>query len=124
MKLCQECWNKLKQAVDERGLSNLIAKNGEVAASQIAEQLTTGSTPTNYDPLMAANMAIWSESLRAFGLSMMAEDAPCPLCEKTRIESICIDLNCSKQTGDDWIQFAAEDQLQYAIHMGYVPKPS
>jgi hypothetical protein len=70
---------------------------------------------------MAANFAIWNNSLKTFGLGMMAEDAPCPLCLKTEIESKCTDPECNKQTGSDWIRFAADDQLNFARERGLVP---
>jgi hypothetical protein len=120
MKLCQSCWDKLRIAIEQRGLGGFISKDGEVAASQIVNQLTAGVSVDNYDPLMAANFAIWSQSLQSFGIGMMSEDAPCPLCYRTELEAHCVDPKCSKQTGDDWIQFAADDQLAAAIEKGLV----
>lgn len=122
MKLCQECWNELKEAIEQRGLMHLVAKGGEEAVKQIDAQLSGDTSARNYDPLMAANFAIWNQSLSSFGLGMMAPDAPCPLCHKTEIESVCTDPSCNKQSGHDWIRFAADDQLAYSRHHGLVPQ--
>lgn len=127
MKICQPCWEKLKLAIEQRGLMHLVAKSGEAAAAIVTRQLAENpplSDRSAYDPLMAANFAIWRQALSAFGLEMMAEDAPCPLCYKTKLESSCTDPDCSKQTGDQWIEFAAQDQLDFARAQGFVPAAS
>lgn len=123
MKICQDHWNKLRAAIEECGLSHLIAKDGKAAAQQIQAQLQGDQSATNYDPLMAANFAIWSVSLHHFGLGIMAGDV-CPLCLKTEIEKDCTDPKCNKETGDDWVRFAAEGQLAYARSQGLVPEAS
>jgi hypothetical protein len=120
MKLCQSCWDKLKAAIEQRGMLHLVAKSGEAASKQLAAQLSGGVSADNYDPLMAANFAIWKQSLSSFGLGMMSEDAPCPLCFKTEIETSCSDPNCNKQTGEMWIEFAADEQLAYCREKGLV----
>jgi len=106
---------------------HLVAKSGEAAASMLSKQIE-GSSPAGdrsaYDPLMSANFSIWSNALRSFGLEMMAEDAPCPLCYKTEMESKCTDPECLKQTGDDWIGFAADEQLNFCRAQGWVSEPS
>lgn len=105
----------------------MVAKDAKAAADIVKRQLAE-NPPTNdrtaYDPLMSANFAIWRQALSAFGLDMMAEDAPCPLCHKTQLESECTNPTCSKQTGDDWIRFAAEDQLSFCRAQGWVPQAS
>jgi hypothetical protein len=124
MKLCQSCWDKLKDAIESRGMMALVAKNGEIACKQVSAQIHGDTSTHNYDPLMSANFAIWNQALSSFGLSMMAEDAPCPLCLKTEIEANCTEPDCGKQTGDMWIEFAAEEQLAYCRNRGLVARPS
>ncbi len=53
-----------------------------------------------------------------------AIDAPCPLCRKNELEANCTLPNCNKQTGDDWVQFATNDQLEEARQRGLIPLPS
>lgn len=124
MKICQKHWDDLRVAIEARGLMHLVAKNGAVAGQTIEHQLNGDQSNQNYDPLMAANFAIWTQALHSFGLEMMAPDAPCPLCYKTELESTCTDPNCGKQTGDMWVQFAADDQLAAARERGLVPVAS
>jgi hypothetical protein len=52
MKICESHWDKLRTAIDERGLSHLVAKDGAKAASQIAAQLNGSEAKEDYDPMM------------------------------------------------------------------------
>lgn len=64
MNFCQEHWDMLKAAIEERGLSSLVAPDGETAVMQLKDQLESeGSTPTNYDPLMSAMFAISNNAM-------------------------------------------------------------
>ncbi len=117
MKICQEHWDKLKEAIEARGLGHLVAGSGATAAV-ITGQL---SGSDEYDPLIAANFAIWNNALEAFGLSMMYEDAPCPLCLMDKHAAECVEPDCAKNSGMDWIRFAADGQLETARNKGLVP---
>jgi len=124
MKLCQACWDELKNAIEERGLMKFVAKDGAHAAEILTKQLADNKAERPFEPLMAANFAIWQVSLQNFGLEMMAEDAPCPLCFKTELESTCTDPECHKQTGHDWIRFAADEQMEVARSRGLISQPN
>lgn len=63
MNFCKDHWDRLRAKIDERGLSHLVAPDGQTAAMQFADQLRRGDeedsqTPVNFDPLMAAWAAI------------------------------------------------------------------
>jgi hypothetical protein len=54
MKMCQPHWERLKAAVESRGLGHLIAANGRDAAARAAAELKGTDEVDDYDPLMAA----------------------------------------------------------------------
>ncbi len=87
--------------------------------SNLAAEMHHGATVDNYDPLMAANFAIWENCMRVVGLEAMAfnDDGTerCPLCfmnEQHLVE--CKDPNCSKNPKefDSWIEHATKDQVR------------
>jgi hypothetical protein len=124
MKICQMHWDKLRVAIENRGLMQFVAKSGEKAAKQIVKQLEGDNSSSTYDPLMAANFAIWNNALKAFGIEIMYADALCPLCLMDNHKKTCTEPGCKAQGGDDWIQFAADGQLEVACKMGLMPKAS
>lgn len=112
MNICKDHWDKLREAIDLRGLSRFVAGSGEKAAAQLDDN--------SYDPLMAANFAIWNNALKAFGLSMMQEHSPCPLCIMDEHAVECQDAECPRDSGMDWIIFAADGQLELAKQKGLI----
>lgn len=71
MNICPGHWTQLRRKIEERGLGQLIAPDGETAAAQMRDQLERGSdegpTPANFDPLMSAWAAIGSNVAKAAG---------------------------------------------------------
>ena len=125
MKICQEHWNQLREAIEQRGMGHLVAKNGETAAQNAVASLQGADTKETFDPLMNANFAIWSNSIQCFGIEIMAENAPCPLCALDNHVKECTDEKCQfKQTGADWIGFAADGQLENAREKGLIGEPN
>ena len=118
MKFCQDHWDRLRKAIEDRGLSDLIAPDGATAAAQLADQIESGGmTPVNYDPLMAAHWAIVSNvGALADGLvltlMMPNEDGSdrCPLCYANT-------HNPHGHNYDEWIDRAADDQVEQVKKM-------
>lgn len=85
MKFCTNHWEALRKAIEDRGLSHLVAKDGETAASNMKAELEGQKSPQNYDPLMDAHWMITNRALKMGGLYLMTVDADgnhyCPLCE-------------------------------------------
>jgi hypothetical protein len=121
LKICEEHWNKLRAAIELRGLSRFVAGGAQKAVNLLASSASFGDT---FDPLMAANFAIWNNALEAFGLNMMVEDAPCPLCLMDKHAAECTEPDCKKNSGLDWIEFAADGQLEVARQKGLLPEAS
>lgn len=126
MRFCQDHWDRLRAAIDERGLSHLIAPDGKTAMMQMADQLKRAEagdephTPVNYDPLMSAHWAIVNnlgDAARQHGgpgaaLYILTGDI-CPLCfANEQHQQGCQDEGCTF-TYDDWIDYAANDQAEY-----------
>ncbi len=134
MNICQNHWDKLRAAIDARGLSALIASSGEQAASNTARELQDGQSIDSYDPLMAAHWAIASnaaDTIQRFGgnplitLFSGGDDQPahtkCNLCYLNWMmdehDRHCTEPDCQKPKGDlahyDWmIDRAADEQVE------------
>lgn len=123
MRFCQDHWDRLRRAIEDRGLSDLIAPDGRVAMRQLADQLERAGrgeepeTPVNYDPLMAAHWAIVSNVgalARGAALELMRpnEDGSprCPLCWANS-------ENPHGYNYDEWIDRAADDQAAHVAEM-------
>ena len=117
MKFCQDHWDRLRAAIDERGLSDLVAKGGERAVINLKSELEDGPSIVNFDPLMGAHWAIVNNAMNVLGLAVMAPaengDGQCPLCLLNAWhEDVCADPACTlpKVNGyDGWIDRAADD---------------
>lgn len=76
MNICQAHWDRLREKIDERGLSHLIAPDSATAAAQTADQFDRAKdgesvTPVNFDPLMGAFWAIGSNVMSLLGQSAL-----------------------------------------------------
>jgi len=149
MQFCLDHWNLLKQRIDDRGLTHLIAKDGHVAAEQAATQIQeAGVTAQTFDPLMSAQWAISGnvmDFLHRSGMNPLYlmsggeedkcdgtygpqyEGRPwprCPLCYINFAHEVsCKDLECTldKVRGYDWmLDRAADDALKQARELKVV----
>jgi len=124
MRICSDHWSQLRAAIEVRGLSKYVSKDGVAAAKTLTAAFTDGENKDAFDPLIQANFAIWGNALEAFGPDIMHEDAPCPLCALDNHATICKDEGCPRETGMNWINFAADAQLQNAKEMGLAGEPN
>jgi hypothetical protein len=85
MRICGKHWAALREAIAQRGISQLVAKSGEAAFESLKADLEGRSQLNDYDPLMDCNWMISNRALSIFGLSIMSqrEDGSehCPVCE-------------------------------------------
>jgi hypothetical protein len=115
MKMCQPHWEQLRKAIDERGLSGFINKSGEAATVEITSQIHgTEDKDRPYDPLLAANFAIWSNALKCGGLYLMS-GGYCPLCE---LEAH------SPAKAEDWINPCTDSIQNEFMAKGWIPASS
>jgi len=119
MRFCMEHWDRLKKAIEDRGLNHLIAKDGEAAMDSTVRQLKGQDDASDLDPLMSATMGIYSAFVRDIGLAAMGVDENgnelCPLCGVKRQRD---DLD------ENWIQGAATDSLDQARYLKLMPEAS
>ena len=80
MRICQSHWEKLRAAIDARGMTPLVARTGREAMERAVEELDGSATDATFDPLMAANNAISARALEHVGLFLLTGDY-CPICE-------------------------------------------
>jgi len=153
MKFCQDHWNLLRQRIDDRGLTHLIAKDGSVAAEQMATQIQERDvTKETFDPLMSAHWAIAGNVmsfLKDAGMNPLYlmsageedkcdgrygpkhEGRPwprCPLCYINFAHEVsCTDAKCTldQERGYDWmLDRAADEALDKARELKLVGLPS
>lgn len=144
MNICQDHWDRLREAIKDRGLDHLVAPDGEIAVAQVKAELEAGEqTPTSYDPLMGAYWAIASnagQTIRESGgnplYSMMSGDEEpvelpggegrtwprCVLCYLNLAHELtCDGCELPKVGGFDfYIERAADDALAKARELGLV----
>lgn len=115
MKFCQPHWDLIKKAIEERGLMQFVAGSGEKVISKMERELQGDSSTDTFDPLMAANFAIWSNAIDRGGLYLMGQKEGgseyCPICESEAHNG---------PPADWWITHAADEQLEKAKALGLI----
>ncbi len=126
MRMCDDHWNELKKKLDDRGLTQFIAKDGKEAVERFVEDLQAlEKDKKNFDPLLFANNAIMFNVLDTVGLAVMGQDENgnehCPICY---VINTC---PCRKDpkpgivcTFTTWTTHAANDALEEAKKLGLV----
>jgi hypothetical protein len=111
MKWCDDHWAKLRDAIDEVGLSEYVAENAGALAERINLEtslqgpLTAGTMP---DPLLASMFAVMDNLARQGGAGMFMVDG-CPVCYANKAhEEGCTDPDCDFSY-DQWLMRAAQD---------------
>jgi hypothetical protein len=85
VRFCQPHWDAIRAALDERGMTDLIASSGARAVVNTARDYEAGHTTlATFDPLMGAHWAIVNRVMEVVGLSILSpnEDGTdrCPIC--------------------------------------------
>lgn len=85
MKLCGGCWDKLREAIKERGLWKYVSEHRYEANAKIKAQLEGKPESETFDPLLEANLSICNNAIQVGGLAMMqppkeGEQEICPIC--------------------------------------------
>jgi hypothetical protein len=123
VKFCQPHWEKLRAAIDERGLTHLVAQGGAQAARNLAAESRDGPSIQTFDPLMAAHNAIWFNAMQTpVGMTLMfANDdgsERCPICfprdEHAKVCPGAPECLVSASTFEAWIDLAAEGAKEQA----------
>lgn len=110
MQFCTTHWQALRQAVECRGMSHLVAKDGAAAIQDVAAQFNGTDTLANWDPLMAAHWAIGNRVLQAVGLRLIVE-RECPLCV---VERSGVQQTSNAGAAQQWVDGCMDSMLAYA----------
>jgi hypothetical protein len=124
MKFCQNHWNILRKAIDDRGMGHLVAKSGEECVKKLVADIEQPSKST-FDPLMGSHNMILSRALHDYGLEIMMQNEDgsdrCPICFlDAKHKESCIDPGCTWIYEKSWIQGVADDALIEAKRLGLI----
>jgi hypothetical protein len=115
MRICLDHWGLLKKAMEDRGLMKFVSNSGQVVVEKLQSELAGAPKIETWDPLMAANLAIWNNALEMGGLYLMGTDENgseyCPICESVKNEGPAVEW---------WITSAADEQLGRAKELGVI----
>ena len=111
MKICTQHWENLRIAIKSKGMWHLVAGSGEQLVERIKKELKDEATVE--DPLMAANMMIWSRAIKVGGIYLMGqkEDGSdyCPLCElDLHADPNDSNLKEGEKPSENWIEGCTE----------------
>jgi len=78
MKHCDEHWARMRKAVDDRGMSHLVAGSGQEAVERVQREIEAHAegdkpSPTDFDPLMAMNWNFCGRAMQTAGIVVMQE---------------------------------------------------
>jgi len=127
MQICKDHWAMMRQAIDEKGMSSLIAKDGSTAIENEVAQLEAAKNghpephkAAPFDPLMSMNWYWANSALECGGLAvlMAKEDGSprCPLCEFVS--------NVPGFVAKSEIENVAKQMQAYCYDEGLIPRPS
>lgn len=111
MQPCQEHWDKLRKAIDDRGMGHLVAKDGKNLIEKFDEFKAVGAeTLDNFDPLMAAFMGTVARLVKQSGNAAILENNPdgSERCMWCYVNEKCECGRPGKKCGEAWIDFAAD----------------
>lgn len=123
MKFCTQHWDALRQAIQDVGLSTLVAEDGREAMAKMVGSLNDGVSIDNFDPLMQAHNTIMSNALHLCNqnggeqstlelMGVLSGVDWCPLCYLNAQHKLACEEgeNCTFSY-DRWVEYAAKDQL-------------
>lgn len=119
MQMCQPHWEQMKQAVKDRGMWHLVARDGKEAVDAAVRQLEGEENASDWDPLMAMNWNFFSAALEYGGLGVMGEDENgnqyCPLCLAKNHGEV-------PEMDKMWVDGCADAMLGHAREAGLVAR--
>jgi len=104
MKFCQAHWDKMRAAVEARGLTPLVAPDREHAIANVIDEIEQGKqTLDNFDPLMSMHWNIAGNLMellgRSFGYLLSCREGDEDPIDVTRIEDYALK---AKFIGKKW----------------------
>lgn len=122
MKFCQSHWDKLRAAIELRGIGHLGAQSGPEAVERAKQELAGAATDATYDPLMSCHWMITGRALEMGGLYLMGPTPDggeyCPVCEV--IAHTPAERASKEEVETNWIDGPADAALAYCREKGLV----
>lgn len=117
MQFCKEHWERLREAINNKGLGHLVSNSGKELFERTTKELHGGvSIP---DPLFMAHNMIISAALNDGGLEIMMPDEngnkKCPLCEVKKNP-----VDDTENLDEEWIEGSTQDVLDYYQKQGII----
>lgn len=121
MKICTAHWKVIRDSIEERDMSKLVAQSGKEAADNFVAELEGGEAP--FDPLMSHHWHWVNGALRNGGLYLMTVDEKanpgneghfCPLCE---YEKHMEGFDAKKD-----VDSVSDQMLEHCRKIGLLPK--
>lgn len=87
MRICKEHWSMMRDAIDQFGLSSLVAKDGVAVMNNIVSDINQEPDPKHerFDPLMSMHWHFTNNALQCGGLYLLSPqengEPYCPVCE-------------------------------------------
>lgn len=120
MKWCQNHWDELKNAIKQKGLYHLVAKNGEEVIDRVTAELRGEETLANYDPLMSAFWMINGRATEIGGIYLLMGEY-CPLCELDKHAKNPDGSELNPKASVRWIEGCTEQIKHDCENMGLKP---
>lgn len=115
MKFCQPHWDRLREEIDANGLSGFVARDGEQAAQQLADEAQgINDQDAAPDPLMRAHWMILDRAIKQGGPYILTGDY-CPLCELEKH---------TEEKAASWIIACCASLRAYFIEKGWIKEPA
>jgi hypothetical protein len=116
VRMCQPHWERLKTAIADRGMDGLVSQDGAELVARMREQMESGATRDNFDPLMAAHNLILRNAMNVAGLDLMTPNDDgtdrCPICYLSdSFRAQCERTGRTFESYDCWCEKAADDVL-------------
>lgn len=118
MQFCQSHWDKLREAVKECGMDELVASGGKEVINRMEKELKGDKSLSSFDPLMSVHWVIVNRLAELGGGEIFLMEG-CPMCfANSGHQKGCKEPNCI-WSYDDWIPDAVDDVRDYAIELGW-----
>jgi hypothetical protein len=103
MQICDKHWKMMRAAIEERGLSGLVAQSGEALMERTLAEADGSATPAGYDPLAACNWMVMGRAIESGGLYLMNGDF-CPICEAMKHTAHLPRQGETEPVGEAWVE--------------------
>lgn len=110
-KMCEDHWERLQGAIDDRGLGNLVVESGEEVATKMRRQQEEGLSIDNFAPLMQAHLHILQRSVEIAGPNIVGIPGCCICAMSNAHKESCDGCDLPRENGFDFLVDEAADTI-------------